>query len=498
MPSLRGVLSWICALLFVAGALPSKPEGVSHRDTTLVQGLEIWRKPGAIQDGAACATCHSPDGIELAAYGFDDADIQRRASPHVGNSDAQVLVTYIHALRTKFGFRKLLDPNEYRPLQPGGAVLPGKTPADRDLAFGYELQKKLPLLFVAKIETLPQAKAAEQELLRVSASSLRVGIPFNRLSEDVAHGNEHSSIAQWLPEVPATIPSDRLAEWYAAEDRYLSNPTQAELHSLLLLHQQLVNTSRMLGFGELSADKFRALLVLQDRIRNKPSEGVVSGDVLAYGNFNPIWQVGEVAREFVDRNPAGLGMAPDVQTKKLSGPSLSEQMHRLRVSWFWAGWLSDQGLFKSSHDDKVRLGMWLSESLSKDGPYPIHNVYANARRQAVVSNELVSWGEPPARRRRIWDFAGLRAFHAYVRDIPTQERYRRLYLAFTANCFRMNLLLLADDIQKSGQVWMKRNTLANIKELAGFISTHFPEDKAAMDELQARLGALIETARDRV
>src|ERR1019366_7258348 len=152
--------------------------------------------------------------------------------------------------------------------------------------------------------------------------------------------------------------------------------------------------------------KFRGLLVLQDRMRNRTEKDAenVSGDVRAYGNYNPIWDVGEFARQMMDRSPGALGMDQATQMMKLAGPSLSAQLHLLRVSWFWAGWLSDQGLFKTSHDDKTRLGMWFSESLSQDGPYPIHNVFANARRQAVISNELASWGEPLARRRRIWDF----------------------------------------------------------------------------------------------
>ncbi len=484
----------------LANGTPDRRHSATPASQVLAEGLALWRKPGTIQGGAACATCHSPDGIELAEYAFDDADLRRRAAPHLGEADSQRLVAYIHALRTKLQLHHLRDPDRDRPLQPGGTVLEGPDPATRDLAFGHELREKLPLLFNGRVETISQAKAAERELLGLQPVTLRIGIPLNRISEDVAHGNEHSSIAQWFPEEPPLVAGGDLKSWYEAENRYLRNPTPEELHRLILLHAQLVNTSRMPGLSAMSALKFRALLVLQDRMRNR-TEGkarYVSDDVLRYGNYNPIWEVGESARQVMDRDPRALGMDPDTQTRKLAGPSLSKQLHELRVSWFWAGWLSDQGLFRTSHDDKTRLGMWLSESLSQDGPYPIHNVYANAMRQAVVSNNPSSWGETPERRRRIWDFAGLRSFQRYLRDLPNPPEYRNLYVAFTANCFRMSLLLLEDQIARTNEVWVKANTKSNIAELVSFLNSQDPEDQDKAERLMRTLYSLVERAKERI
>lgn len=476
---------------------------VTDRDRpepALVAGLAVWRKPGAIENGAACATCHSPDGIELAAYAFDDADILRRAQPHLGPADCRALVAYIHALRAKHHFTRLLDPMRHRPLQPGGSVLPGRTPAERDLAFGRELAPLLPHLFNGRIDSVEEARIAERELLRVRPTQLRVGIPFDRLSEDVAHGDEHASIDQWLPEAPPAVAPGDLPTWYAAEDDYLRKPNPESLHGLLLLHTRLVDSHRMPGFDALSAAKFRALLVLQDRIRSghELPDGNVSSDVQAYGNFNPIWQVGEVARQIMDRGPGSIGMPPDEQAKKLAGPSFKAQLHDLRVAWFWAGWLSDEGLFKTSHDDKTRLGMWFSESLSKDGPYPIHNVFANARRQAVVSNDPTAWGETAARKRRIWDFAGLRSFDFQTRDIPTDADARAMYLTFTANCFRMNLWLLEADLERTHVVWVRRNARANVAELVRFVNTADPADAGRTTALQSKLDQLIDGASERI
>jgi len=461
--------------------------------------LAVWRKPGAIEGHAACATCHSPDGIELAAYNFDDADIKRRALAHISGEDADTVVAYIHALRAKYGFTRLRDPFKDRPLQPGGEVLPGDTPAQRDTAFGRELRSKLPLLFNGRIETVAQASAAERQLLNLNPVSLRIGIPLNRLSEDVAHGKEHSSIAQWLPETPPAVPDQDTQTWYAACDRYLANPTDETLHDLLTLHERLVNTNRMLGLDELSVFQYRALLVLQDRMRRgteaKPQE--VTPDVLAYGHFNPIWEVGEVARNYMTQGPQAVGMSSKVESEKLAGPSLSDQMSRLRASWFWCGWLSDQGLFRTSEDDKTRLGMWFSQSLSQDGPYPFHDVYANARRQAVVSNNPDSWGESPERKRRIWDFAGLRSFAAYQRDMPTDSEARKLFVTLTCNCFRMSLLLYQAELKRTHAVWVRRNSEGSIRQLAAFIEAQDPADKPSAEKLQADLDQLCDSADER-
>lgn len=494
------------ALIFIAIApavtcgVMAEPDATSStRARHLATGLALWRKPGAIQNGAACATCHSPDGIDIAAYSFSDADIERRARPHLSASDGRALVQYIHELRQVRHLTKLRDPNQDRPLQPGGIVLPGATPEARDYRFGQELEQKLPLLTHGHITTIEDARRAEAQLLHLDVTNLPCGIPLNRLSEDVAHGNEHSSIAQWLPEEPPTIAATDLRKWYAAEDRYLANPSTQQLHELLLLHTQLVNRNVMVGFDALSVAKFRALLVFQDRIRRRSEQtpAALSPDVAAYGNFNPIWDVGEVSRQLVDRTPDALGMGADERGKKLAGPALADQLHALRVSWFWAGWLSDQGMFRTAMGDKTRLGLWLSESLSKDGPYPIHSVFANARRQAVVSNIVSAWGETPERRRRIWDFAGLRSFMFYVRDMPQEAAYRNLYIRFTANCFIMNLLLLEADIMRTHVVWLKRNSKGNVAELVKFVEQYDPSSQALAHALQGRLDSLIDSAVER-
>ncbi|MCX6341515.1 MAG: hypothetical protein NTU72_03950 [Fimbriimonadales bacterium] len=476
-----------------------QPEGKKLESDILSEGLKIWRKPGAIQNGAACATCHSPDGIELAAYNFTDQDITRRALPHVSQDEAQVLVQYIHTLRAKYQLTTLKSPMEDRPFQPGGSVLPGVTATERDFEFSKQLATKLPLLFGKPITTFEQAKAAERELLSLEPGKLRIGIPLNRLAEDAFHGKEHGTIAQWFPEEPPSVSNQDLEEWYAAEDSYLANPSQEELHKLLLLHSKLVNTNRLAGFAALSAIKFRANLIFQHRLRTKTDTLVsnLSPEVAIYQNFNPMWEVGEFARQLIGRQPEDIGMDPKSHQKKLAGPTFNEQLRSLRTSWFWAGWLQDQGLFRTNRDDKTRLGLWFNESLLEDGPYTMHNFFANTRRQAVISNDVGSWAETIARKRRIWDYAGLRAFQNLYKGMPADPFHRKLITTFACNCFRMNLLLLTEDIKKSGWVWIKISSKSNSSELLDFIVSQQPETKAQTEKLRKELFSLIDTAKER-
>lgn len=491
------------ALLLVAvascGFIFNAPKDTApSRTSDLTDGLKIWRKPGSVQGGAACATCHSPDGIELAVYGFSDANILRRAKPHLGNADSQRLLTYIHALRLKLDCKVMRDPDRDRPLQPGGEVLPGKDAASRDSAFGLELSARLPLLFGKPIETEAEAKAAENQLLALSPTTLRIGIPLNRISEDVAHGNEHSTIAQWLPESAPGIPPARLQDWYAAEDRYLSNPSQEELRNLLVFHTELVDPYRQLGLQAISTLKFRALLVLQNRMRHKQEvqKEPLSEDVRGPGLTNPIWEVGEMARELIDRDPKSLGMNADVQSKKLAGEGIRQQLSKMRLSWFWSGWLADQGLYKTSRDDKTRLGLWMAESLSEDGPYPIHSVYAAARRQAVISNDVASWSGPIAKRLRLWDFGALRIAARHIIDMPKAGEHRRLYTKFTANCFRMNLLLLKRALEEKHQIWARLNAKLSAKEMLDFVEAQEPATHVDTRDLGRQLATLIDGAED--
>ncbi|HWA82519.1 MAG TPA: hypothetical protein VG820_03735, partial [Fimbriimonadaceae bacterium] len=208
------------AVLAFATQTPS-PSGSSE------DGIALWRKTDS--QGRACASCHSPDGIELAAYGYDEATFRRRAEPHLGKENAAKLAKYLLGLRERLAFKTLLDPMNNRPMQPGGSAYPGATPQERDRAFALDLDKVAPALMVDRIGTLEQAKKGLAEMLALDPYKLRIGIVLNRLSEDKFHGEEHASLAHWIPDVAPLPYSPELEK---AQSQYLADPSEANFRKL--------------------------------------------------------------------------------------------------------------------------------------------------------------------------------------------------------------------------------------------------------------------------
>ncbi|MDX1641496.1 MAG: hypothetical protein R3220_07345, partial [Balneolaceae bacterium] len=261
---LLSVAFWGCQGSPLSSDLPE--EELNH---IIAEGLEAWRKPGAIQAGAACANCHAPDGLDLAYFAFSETTIKRRAKPHtsqfsteLSGKDFEKIKKMIEALRIKYNITPK-DPMEFRPLQPGGEVLPGNTAADRDLAFGQQLQN-MNLLFVSEpVLSLEDAKLHREEWLEVNPRTLKVGIPFNRWSEDPFHGTEHATMADWLPDLPRIPKEGKAEEWYALQDQYLQNPTDENFWEMYN-NEHRHNQSSFKGSSEhFFRRKYRSVLMAQ-------------------------------------------------------------------------------------------------------------------------------------------------------------------------------------------------------------------------------------------
>ncbi|MCC7229655.1 MAG: hypothetical protein IT203_04620, partial [Fimbriimonadaceae bacterium] len=242
-------------------------------------GLIAWRTPD--RAGRSCSSCHSPDGIELAAYGFDKEDLVRRSARHLNEEGQTQVVNWILLNRGKI-HREVENPLLSRPLQPGGKVLPGITPKERDLAFLASLGSVAPKLESARVGSLKAAKEVRDEVLDLALRSLPVGIEMNRLSEDGFHGKDHATLAHWIPDVPvATGAPIRLAE-----DAYLREPSETTLNAL----DQAVSTlsPHSSPIQLLALNKYRSLLRLQHLVR--------TGNWVGIHMDNPLWQVAEIAR----------------------------------------------------------------------------------------------------------------------------------------------------------------------------------------------------------
>ncbi len=190
-------------------------------------GLIAWRKADA--EGAACASCHSPDAIDLAVIGYPDSSILRRAHGHISTQDALAVVDFVHAQRRIFNITRPCSP-DWRVFQPGGEVLPGNTPKEQDSAFSQELIRQGLLVATGKVTTLEDAEKAWYELATLNLRRLRIGIAMPRWTEDGFNGIEHRSINDWIPSVPRMAKG---SAWYQEVDAYLADPSIERMTAML-------------------------------------------------------------------------------------------------------------------------------------------------------------------------------------------------------------------------------------------------------------------------
>ena len=465
-------------------------------------GLAAWRKSGKI-DNAACANCHGPDGFELAIYDFTDANILRRARPHLGDVDAQRVLGLIHAVRHKYGIQKRLDPMLDRPFQPTGRVLPGATAPERDVAFGHELEDRLPLLMKGKITTLDEAKAAADQIMALDPWSLQIGVPFNRFSEDVFHGREHASLAHWLPDIARVLPAPNTKSWYALQDAYLADPSDTNLWKLYDGFGTLTNLAKPTGIASIAEAKYRSLLLMQHALRREALGDKKDRGAVAFIDNpnplvpNPMWDIGEAARRFQDLSPEGLGLNPAEMKKKSGGPKFRAQMVDMQASWFWLGWLFDQGLERTSRNMMSARGDWLALSLWVAGPYQIHNIYWLTRKQLVVNRIPKAWGGQPNRRKPEWDYLAIRIGGRYISEMPKDPEHRRMYINFAANSFRMTLLLMLDEWRRTKEVWYKSASEQHVRALTKFIGDFQPDSAAEAEKMRQELDEALAACTER-
>ena len=149
----------------MAAIPPALTPATLINDPAYRNALDVWRAPRV---NGECMSCHGPDFFDLARTGTLDSDIRRRGIMD-GASPAEVeqLIEGVRVVRQAYRLAPE-NPRTFRPLQPGGAVLPGASTIARDLAFAEEFAKFAPTLTSAQpIRTLADAKRARDELLAI-------------------------------------------------------------------------------------------------------------------------------------------------------------------------------------------------------------------------------------------------------------------------------------------------------------------------------------------
>lgn len=432
-------------------------------------GLAAWRTPDA--HGQRCASCHSPDGIELSAFGFSREDLLRRAARHLGPAEGESIVSMLRR-------RAATGNPDARPLQPGGVPLPGKTAAERDLSFLRFLAILAPLLTLGRINSEATALQVRDEVLRIDLKSLPVGIVFNRLSEDGFHGSEHRSVANWLPDTPISVPDE-------VSDRYLADPSDANLRAL----DAEVKKQAAKSPGEsLSVAKYRSLLVLQHRLRTgRLTPLSLPGSLGA--NQNPFWDVADFARTYAgETDVSSLRLPVEIAAAKQGGPQYPEQLKALRLPWFWMGWILDPALQTSGLSGETQRGDYFVRYLWKDGPYPGHLAFMLTKKLIEQGYNPRLWNNPRFPQRYEISFSGF-LLGEDLNQLKLSGEYGRRFSRLAANALRTSLYLSRRSVAATGEAFHPEAQANQVRLALDYLRKNDPQpaDEPLAKDLLAKL-----------
>ncbi|MDX2019744.1 MAG: c-type cytochrome [Deltaproteobacteria bacterium] len=450
--------------------------------SAFARGLKEWRAPD--HEGAACASCHGPMPVDLAYIGYDDATIFRRALKHISEEQTRAVIDFVHAIRAKYGIagpKKFLD---FRPFQPGGQVLAGATPAERDHKFGLNLKQAAPTLFDGVLDTKAKALKAKDELLAINPRTFPIGVPLNRWTEDIHHGKEHGTLNEWIPDRPH-IPVDKAAEakLYELHDKYIANPSWETLWPIQDARETLTKLTGVVKVDPKAADfndhdefayksyqlKYDSVVFAQhqflEEMRGRP--GLTNMSAAPFPGRNSIWELGDLARTkssvFFPKDCKGswntcLGLPPDAVEKLDHSLDPRVMLNDLKVSWFWVGWFFDKTLYRTNGSNSTKVSEYFTGELYERGYYN-HLVYHRFRKNLAAAYEY----EDPTQKQELEQ--GIDHFwaHTYgyymaynrgieLNKMPQAPEALALYKVLAGNTFRMMALLATEHIQRTGKV----------------------------------------------
>lgn len=521
---------------------PASPMSEEALSAALAAGLETWRFVGT--DGA-CVGCHAPDGYDLAKVGYSDADIERRALTHVDQQRADTLVAYVHALRQKYGMTELLHPAKFRPEQPGFEAFAEKTPGlpvtdpgaqdERDEAFMRELTDDLGLLWATgKIDSLEKAKKARDELLAVDLRTLKIGIPFDHLSEDGWHGEQHLSIFEWYPAMPSLPLPGKEQAFHDLADAYVADPSDANLWAYYDAIDELTACDYDLSNGgdpdyyKPACDwmrlKYKSLQVFQHMLRRSttsypdlfadqpPGTTAVNALDLVIARA-PIWEAGDLIRVSpLQRPPQTACFSQDNLPCTLLPPKIDATIHEdptyeearikqgevFQQSWFVMSWLRDPALVHESHNFATFIGDYLESVLLPH--YDVHHAFVVAK-TAAEKSAAKEWMDAGGFRAGTGKIASVRTFSfKQIRnnfspppqDDPRRATHERMF----ANFARMWIHLVEDDLQETGEIFDRPEVLRAVRFMRTWIAELEGAEDPAINALVLSIEALAPAAKE--
>jgi hypothetical protein len=272
------------------------------REARYTAALTLWRENGdgradklQLRPKGSCMGCHGADFLDLARIGTDRATTIRRATTDGATpAEAALLADALEDLRSQYRITPQ-NPQQFRPFQPGGALLEGATAQERDITFGRQLQRLLPTLMGPRIATLAQAQQARDELLdiargsnraganaaRLNMRTLPVGIPFPQWSADAFNAGDISqtTLNDWLSDLAFEPAAADRASWLALNDAYLADPSNANFWRLFAFvdklelypeeHVATLSPAQRAWVQGYSGHKYRSSLVGQHLLRTE-------------------------------------------------------------------------------------------------------------------------------------------------------------------------------------------------------------------------------------
>lgn len=498
-----------------AGFNPAAPLAPEQVETMLAQGLQAWRRPG---NHGSCVACHAPDAFDLALLAYPDATIHRRALDHVDAADATRIVDLVKVIRQLYAIERPLDPLKFRPLQPGGELLPGTTPEQRDAAFGNVLANDVKLLWATgRIESRADALAAQAQLRDLDLRKLPIGVPFDLWSEDAADGPSHLSVSEWLPGMGVRPKAGRAAEWYALHDDYLIVPSDAKFWAYFSRIDELLESiepaGHELGF-QWSLLKYKSVQIAQHMLRHRslafpnPLVGR-TGDAVANRRVildrNPLFRTGDHLRRFplyddpakpITTFPAFL--APTLPTAPAELRRQTEQFFR---AWFWMGWTYDPALLLSDEIFQTVEGDYLYASLLAD--YKLHHAFVVAK-TSVAKAGATAWFNAPgpgvAGHGKWASFTPFMVLHHIERNRnepgaadPRRAAHDRMF----SNTARMWIYLVHDDLERTRTVYDRNLVRGAIRFARAWLNATEPGvDHAPIDAVVAQIETLLNSAQE--
>jgi hypothetical protein len=508
-------------------------------DPVMAAGLTAWRKPDP--NGIRCVDCHTPFGYDIAQFNFNRADVRLATTPHLPQADADAIFDMIEQLRVQYPpAGGLKDFRTFRPMQPGGGQIVGGENASanvRDAAFGFYLKDHF-RIGQERIVTLAQAKVAAQELIDVDTQQVPVGIKFNLWSHSVLREGAETGgeIAEWLPAVGIQPKPEFAAPWFALQDAYLRDPSNANFWAIyhaanywtrldphnftpgsthgnweyVVKNQYLANS--LFAHDELLKSRgLPSQLDAEDGVRPFPAQREIGSAELA-----PFWVVGDNARVVQGTGFNGMprrnkeSVHVDLSYNTNLGEVSGWQIGDLRLTWFWLGWMMDNSLRFSGEGSTVSgeyfIGsLWQGEvdnartgdSDSTHG-YRMHQVFFNAVQHLKLGFKPGAWR----------DNDGTQHFEASKGYYLGYDRWRTkgsgattdiglpganaLYKRLLSNHLRMAMLIHADEARKRGGVYFGENfTLYDLPLWRDALNWADPEWKQADEALLAELKASI-------